>query len=187
MKCKSARTKIALWAGNDLDASGKRELKSHLSACEPCRGYWREMKSSMHALHEPAVVEPAVRAPGMAEHEPAFNSLWPRISSRMPRRARLPKQHRFNGWAAAASVAAACCVLVAYAVTYNPPLSHNDYAVPAIPSQFVPSGAMDFPSPGRSFDRGFGAFEEDPFSMLPDSRRAKKDEESPRRQRLSEW
>lgn len=145
MNCKSAKTRIALWAGNDLEAAGKREVKAHLADCQPCREYWQEMKVSMQALHAPA------NAPTGAEQP----SLWPKISSRLPKRVRKPRQTRFNGWAAAASVAAACMVLVAYAVNYPyQPHGPIDYAVP---SQMLMPSPVDYsperPAPKKDLNR----------------------------------
>jgi hypothetical protein len=101
----------------------------------------------------------------------------------MPKRARLPRQNRFNGWAAAASVAAACCVLVAYAATYNPPYSAGEHVVPS-QAIFMPAGGFSDPTtpsaidprPWIERDHGFGGLDEDPLGSQPDSKRSRDDE-----------
>ena len=120
MNCKRAKSRIALFVGDDLDIASKKELKAHLSACSPCRQYWQEMKSSLRVLHDPA---------GDVSDSPS-DSVWPRVASRLPRRAPRQGHSRFHGWIAASSVVAACCVLVAYGITYQSPNTTHTLNVP---------------------------------------------------------
>jgi len=108
MNCKRAKLQIALSVGSDLDKVRERELKRHLAKCPPCRNYRVKLKQSLQVLHEPRVVsQPSVK-----------ESIWPRLEGRLRARSANQSLSRFNGWIAGGAVAAACCVLVAYAVTY---------------------------------------------------------------------
>jgi len=122
-----------LVVGNDLDTAAKKELDAHLSACPPCRGYWQDMESSMYVLRDPAA----------AVSEQPHNSVWPRVASRLPRRAPKHSYAPFRGWMAAASVALACSVLVAYGVTYQSPGASQPFAVPGQMIGGLPSETND--------------------------------------------
>jgi hypothetical protein len=157
MNCKRARTKIALFVGDDLDVAAKKDLKGHLSVCQPCRQYWQEMKTTLRALHNPW------GDPGEGNPQPD-KSLWPRLAARLPRRTPRQRQTPFNGWIAGGSVAAACCVLIAYAVTYQSPEPAPNLAVPAtsfgLPLQGAPVSGGMFDSPQR-YGTGPNVFEDD--------------------------
>ena len=47
MKCRKARSAMALAAGGDLDVKGQGRFEDHLTTCENCRGKYLELKTSL--------------------------------------------------------------------------------------------------------------------------------------------
>jgi len=134
MSCKQFKSQIALWVGNDLDDSSVGSVQRHLAVCDDCRRHWQAMKSCFKSLQRPRDEPPQV------EHR----ALWPRMAPRIAQIENARQRQRFNGWAAAASVIAACCVLVTYAITYQPPPRQSSFSSMAEPAFVQPVQMPNF-------------------------------------------
>jgi hypothetical protein len=108
MNCKSARSAIALWVGNDLDEQAEPALRQHVAQCSQCRCFRRELERSIQVLQE---------ADGSAENAPRSpdlqDSLWPELDVRIAAR-QSAVTGRFNGWLPALAVSAACLMILAF-------------------------------------------------------------------------
>ncbi len=107
MNCKQAQHDIALWVGHDLDdASEKEAVRRHVTTCPDCRGYYRQMKSTLSLL------ERADRSPTYISGD----SLWPELATRISHAANRPatrlNPNRFTGWMPMIAMTAACCILL---------------------------------------------------------------------------
>ena len=117
MKCKLARTNIALWVGHDLESESARELEQHCARCEGCFEHWREMKSKIDVLQQTGSIVDAS----------SFESIWPSVSAQLDRAGPVLSSSRLNDFVAALVIVAAC-VLVAV-VTKGPATGHGAYNV----------------------------------------------------------
>ncbi|MEX0702681.1 MAG: hypothetical protein WD069_11345 [Planctomycetales bacterium] len=144
MHCKRARVEIALWAGNDLDAVSIGRLQRHLATCPCCRDHWRDMKSSLRALHESS--DTLVETAGEGARP---ESVWPAVAVRLAAPDFRGPAGRFNGWVPAIAVAAIFLAMVTLANTARRPATYGEmYGSPyAIPVQNV--DWQLFPGPAR--------------------------------------
>jgi len=141
MNCRRARQNIALFAGNDLDPLTARELHQHLKICRECECHWKTMKASVEALQAPA-----------RDPMPLHDSVWPGLSARLAQRARVGRPHRFNGWAPALVVVAACLMMLLFAQGTPQAVDHAGSPVRATPASTLSPWAMR----DDAFANGFG-------------------------------
>jgi hypothetical protein len=110
MKCKQAKTQIALWVGNDLEEAAQQKLRGHLTECPECREHSRQLKVSLRALESVERMDALVPA-----------SVWPNLSVRLAGRRVDFGMNRFNGWVAAVAVAASALAMFSISLTSNEP------------------------------------------------------------------
>lgn len=130
MNCRSARTAIALWVGNDLDEQASQRLQRHLATCPRCRDHWLDLKRSLDVLQ---CVE------GTPEGLP-LGEVWPSVAARIARRGHQASLQRFNGWLPAVAVAVACLAVVVLT---------EDASMPPEPIEQVPIADMPLAAPVR--------------------------------------
>ena len=135
MNCRRAKQNIALFAGNDLDGLSARELRRHIKECPACADHWRKMKSSVAVLQTPS-----------GESRPIGDSVWPGLAVRLPEQRETRPADRFNGWAPALAVVAACVLMLFFsqssAPTARPESARNTPAGVVSPGIF-PDGDVD--------------------------------------------
>ena len=127
MNCRRAKQNIPLFAGNDLDGASARELRRHLKDCLACADHWRRMKASVAALQTPC-----------RNSRPIGDSVWPGLAVRLPEQRETRPAERFNGWAPALAVVAACAVMLFFSQS-SPPTAGTDPAR-MTPASVVPPG-----------------------------------------------
>lgn len=109
MKCKQAKSELALRIGGDLPEAPSLELERHVAVCPSCRTVREGLKSSHSALQEVAAAPP--RPAGPARASSPSDSLWPAVSARLSRR-ETPRTRQFNGWLPALAVTAASIAVI---------------------------------------------------------------------------
>lgn len=128
MHCKRAKTEIALWVGNDLDAASIGRLQRHLATCPGCRDHWHGMTSSLRALHDSS--DSLLNEPPPGERRRC--SVWSAVSVRLASPGFQGSAGRFNGWVPAIAVAAIFLAMVTIANTARiTPMSIDPRVVPA--------------------------------------------------------
>jgi hypothetical protein len=100
MKCKQAKTQVALLIGNDLDPTALQDVRNHLGQCVGCQQHFQRLSSCLEVLQAPP-------RSWNSEQE----SLWPKLSVRLASPNAGQKPHRLSGWAPALAVAAACTAM----------------------------------------------------------------------------
>lgn len=117
MNCKSARSAIALWVGNDLDEHAERELRQHVEQCPQCRGFRHELEHSLQLLQESDS-----SAENVSHSQNLQDSIWPMLDVRIAAR-QSTATNRFNGWLPALAVSAACLMILAFAKNSSVPFA----------------------------------------------------------------
>lgn len=102
MKCKRAKSEIALWVGNDLDENDEQQVARHVARCPQCRDHATELKASLQFLQRPSD-DQAIAPQG---------SIWPAMTAKLAAVDASRHMDRFNGWVPALTVAAACLAIV---------------------------------------------------------------------------
>ena len=105
MKCKDAKSFIALWVGQDLDDSELESLQPHLAECSSCAAHWDEMKSSMNVLQQ-------VSSAGLVKDD--HRSLWPKVAANISSRQHVSQKAGHRRWVPAIAVCAACLAVAAF-------------------------------------------------------------------------
>ncbi len=123
MNCRRAQSDIALWAGDDLDEAGLRDLRIHLEACPECRKYLEQMQALLQLVDNCPLRDEADEASLAAVED----SLWPSLSTQLVSLP-APRHDRFNGWIPAVAVAAVCFAMVL--VASPPPSPSPETTVP---------------------------------------------------------
>lgn len=133
LKCRRMRKLLALWVGNDLDASQQFSARRHLVECPPCRDYWQQLQATQK------VIEMGRSAPEDTEQR----SLWPALQLQLaaPMPASMWRQQQ--GWIPTGALAAAC-LAVWFAAGNSPAFTqsgrveqnwfHGSAALPARPT-----------------------------------------------------
>ncbi|MEX0718176.1 MAG: zf-HC2 domain-containing protein [Planctomycetaceae bacterium] len=161
MHCKRAKTEIALWVGNDLDAVSIGRLQRHLAICPSCREHWQGMTSSLRALHDSgdSLLLDELHEPKRAPSPP---SVWPAVAVRLASPDFQGPAGRFNGWIPAIAVAAIFLAMVSIANTarmspiqVEPRMAPINHAV--FPAEQDAAGGVWFVADPA--DRGRGEFE----------------------------
>ncbi|WP_166824610.1 anti-sigma factor family protein [Thalassoroseus pseudoceratinae] len=114
MNCQQARSQIALWVGDDLDASAWESVQEHVRRCPSCQSYQTRMQRMLELLG----ASDDSQDPS-AESELSHDSLWPALAAQLPKPQRKPRSDEFNGWIPAFAMAAVCMVMV-FAVSRVP-------------------------------------------------------------------
>jgi len=105
MKCKQAKSQLALLIGNDLEPTALQEIHQHLGQCVGCRQHFKQLSTALEVLQ--AAPPWSSEQERTSEHE----SLWPRLSVRLASPVAGERPHRLNGWAPSLAVAAACLTM----------------------------------------------------------------------------
>ncbi len=114
MKCREAKSNMALYLGHDLpDKSQWEEVRRHVSTCVACRVHYKRLKDSMSTLE---------KSQAEATYE-VRSSIWPELSNRLDDQKSRPKLSN-KTWLPMASVMVAALLFVA--VMLQP--AHNSHA-----------------------------------------------------------
>lgn len=112
MKCRQARSDIALFVGNDLQEPSARELEQHVTKCPECADHLARLRQTIQVFDQ---IDAGLDA---APHK----SLWPGIERQVRHMRLAAQQGRFNGWVPAMAIAAAC-LMIAYVSDVSLPYS----------------------------------------------------------------
>jgi hypothetical protein len=160
MNCKRAKTAIALWVGDDLDASSVNDLQSHLAECPVCRDRWLDMRRSLDVLHR---VETPIDDRGQS------GNIWPSVAARILRRNQARQPQDFNGWVPALAVSAACLAIAVIITDLAPrstPMESAAAADNSIDMQIQAISQMEVFDSYDNIDSQFRG-KEDPADMQP--------------------
>ncbi len=123
MKCKQARSDIALFVGNDLQEKSAHELEQHVTKCPQCSEHLTSMQETIRVFEQIDAGLDTSRN----------KSLWPGLSKKIRHIELASSQRdRFNGWVPAVAIVAAC-ILIAVV---------SDVSTPYAPSRVVSPTAM---------------------------------------------
>ncbi len=104
MHCRTARSQIALWIGQDLNDAAQKQVQQHLADCPNCSDYWLEFKTSNDVLQQ--IRDDSCR--------PTRDSIWPAVKMRIAYQLVTVRMARFNGWLPATVIVAACLLLAVF-------------------------------------------------------------------------
>ena len=130
MKCRDAKTELALFVGQDhSDTQRWEEVRRHVSACVGCRVHFQRLKQSLAVLES-------------SEPESTYDrrgSLWPELRKRLDAQP-VPRVAGLQTWMPVTSVVVACLLLVAV-VIHEPAPSDR-------PHSTISRGAVVWPAGG---------------------------------------